>query len=98
MIRRRIWVSVAVKWVSLLSPWRGRPSHARRARASAWSKKAGGEAGGPHRPFNLPTEGGIIPPEGNFRERAFGPPPEGAVSGGRLMPATPSNLRGHDPS
>src|ERR1700679_3530296 len=96
MIRRRIWVSVEVKWVSLLSPWRGRPSHARRAHAFALSKKAGGEAGGPHRPFDLPTEGGIIPPEGNLRERAFNPLPRREPSAGATIAGDAFHLFDHD--
>src|SRR6185312_13994426 len=60
MISRRIWESVAVTWISLLSPWRGRHHHARQADTSQFSKKAGGEAGGTSPPFNLPTEGGVF--------------------------------------
>src|SRR5436305_12729404 len=76
MIKSRIWVSVsiAVTRVSLLSPWGG------------WcpleSKKAGGEAGGLHRPFNLPTEGGVFHRKVMLRGRAFGPPPRKAPSAG----------------
>src|ERR1700686_976183 len=54
------------------------------------SKKAGGEAGGTSPPFEPSDGGGRIPPEGNFRERAFDPPPGKSRRRGRLMPAKPS--------
>src|ERR1700723_448834 len=45
------------------------------------SKKAGGEAGEPHRPFDLPTGGGIIPPEGTLGSELLTRLPEGAAGG-----------------
>src|ERR1700690_771852 len=95
MIRRRIRVSVAVKWGSFLSPWRGRQPHARRhARPPGapffGQKKRAVKLGEPHRPFNLPTEGGVFHRKVTRGERAFDPPPGKSRRRGRLKPATPS--------
>jgi len=46
------------------------------------SKKAGGEAGGTSPPFEPSDGGGLVPPEGNQRERVFTRSPERAVGGG----------------
>jgi hypothetical protein len=45
-------------------------------------KKAGGEAGGLHRPFNLPTEGGIFHRKVMLGDGLLARPPESAVGGG----------------
>src|SRR6266404_3277095 len=87
MIRRRIWGSGAVKGVSFLSPWRGRHPHARRPMLS--TKERAVKLGGPHRPFDLPTEGGIFHRKATQGSGLLTRPPGRAVGGGRLMPATP---------
>src|ERR1700744_1769694 len=90
MIKRRIWGSIALKWASLLSPWRGPQHHARRPDTIRLNKKAGGEAGGTSPPFCLPTEGGDIPPEGRQEGASFWLAPRKEPSAGATMPATPS--------
>src|SRR5258705_13585519 len=99
MIRRRILLgSVAVKGASFLSPWRGRHPHARRPDTSRTSqKKRAVKLGEPHRPLNLPTEGGVILPEGNQRERAFRPAPRKEPSAGGTNAGDTLHLLDHDP-
>src|SRR3981189_2562533 len=91
MIKRRIWASVAVKWASLLSPWRGRDPHATRPDTLRLrEKKRAVKLGGPHRPFDLPTEGGVFHRKVTKGSGLLHPPPGKSRRRGRLMPATPS--------
>src|SRR5260370_39695462 len=55
-------------------------------------KKAGGEAGGPHRPLPFRRRGAFSTGRvANKRERALDPPPGKSRRRGRIMPATPSH-------
>src|SRR3979409_452186 len=91
MIKRRIWASVAVKGASLLSPWRGRHPHARRPDTFRLrEKKRAVKLGGPHRPFDLPTEGGVFHRKVTKGSGLLHPPPGKSRRRGRLMPATPA--------
>src|ERR1700694_2784247 len=62
------------------------------------SKKAGGEAGGTSPPFEPSDGGGRIPPEGNFRERAFEPAPRKEPSAGATSAGDSLLLLDHDPT
>src|SRR3977135_3382306 len=91
MIKRRIWAAAAVKGASLLSPWRGRHPHARRPDTFRLrEKKRAVKLGGPHRPFDLPTEGGVFHRKVTKGSGLLHPPPGKSRRRGRLMPATPS--------
>src|SRR3954464_5259348 len=59
-----------------------------RAPSVPGTKKAGGEAGGLHRPSTLPTEGGDFHRKVTVGDGRWGPSPGKRRRRGRLMPAT----------
>src|SRR3982074_3869017 len=91
MIKRRIWAAVAIQWARLLSPSPGRHPHARRPDTFRLrEKKRAVKLGGPHRPFDLPTEGGVFHRKVTKGSGLLHPPPGKSRRRGRLMTATPS--------
>src|SRR3954453_16248797 len=83
MISRRISVSDRLTAYRLSVNMVRSPSACKRALLQCRTrKKAGGEAGGLHRPSTLPTEGGDFHRKVTCRGRALGPVPRKAPSAG----------------
>src|SRR3954468_10155810 len=90
MISRRISVSDRLTAYRLSVNMVRSPSACKRALLQCRTrKKAGGEAGGLHRPSTLPTEGGVFHRKVTSKGTGFEARPPGKRGRrGRLMPAT----------